>query len=641
MASLRVTSADTFLFNEGTLFEAYKTFGAHPEVHDDGTTGVRFVVWAPHADYVSVVGDMNGWDRGAHPLYRHEGGVWERFVPGAHAGQAYKYHIGAPGFTADKTDPFARALEPPADGGDPVAGLSSIVQAPGTFAWTDEAWMNARKGPGGLSEPMAVYEVHAGSWKRHYDGRRYSYREMAAPLIEHCHAFGFTHVEFMPVAEHPYYGSWGYQIVGFYAATHLYGSPDDLRGLVDALHNAGIGVIFDWVPAHFAVDPQGLGLFDGRPLFEPDDERMRTHPDWGTFVFDYERGGVRSFLVSNALYWLDEFHADGLRVDAVASMLYRDYSRGDTWTPNRYGGRENLEAISLLQAVNTEVYRRYPTAMTIAEESTAWPGVTRPAEWGGLGFLYKWNMGWMHDTLSALAEDPVNRRYHYGAFTFPLAYAFDENWVLPLSHDEVVHLKGSLFEKMPGDDWQKAANVRLLVGHMVGHPGKKLLFMGGEFGQRREWNHDTEIDWPLLGTDLHAGIARFAADAFALYRAHPALHDDTADGFHWLYNDDPGGGTLAYVRTGRDADGQARALVVALNLTPVVRENVRLGALPERHYRQVLSSDDWRYGGSGVGTWGDIAAHPVPAHGYPGSIVVTLPPLGVAVFEIVPEDVWG
>ena len=412
-----------------------------------------------------------------------------------------------------------------------------------------------------------------------------------------------------------------------------YGTPDDLRWLVNELHGAGIGVLLDWVPAHFAVDPQGLALFDGQPLFEPDDLRMRTHPDWGTYVFDYEKGGVRSFLISNALYWLAEFHIDGLRVDAVASMLYRDYSRGTAWTPNRFGGREHLEAISLLQQVNTEVFARFPTAVTIAEESTAWPGVTRPVDQGGLGFLYKWNMGWMHDTLHALAEHPDHRWAHYGAFTFPLVYAFDEHWVLPLSHDEVVHLKKSLFGKMPGDDWQKAANLRLLLGHMVGHPGKKLLFMGGEFGQTTEWNHDDEIAWPHLGDARHAGLAAWTHDVFQLYRHHPALHDDSAAGFHWLYNDDPTGGTLAYVRTGTDADGRRRSLIFALNLMPAARPNVRLGALPERRYRQVLSSDDWRYGGSGVGEWREVASHPVPAHGYPGSVVVTLPPLGVLVLE--------
>ena len=624
-----LTPEDLHLWNEGTYYEAYRKLGAH--VRPEG--GVQFTVWAPHANYVSVVGELNDWDSARDPLEPIGGGLWTAHVVHAKAGDGYKYRVGAPGgFEADKTDPFAFAMEAPRPDGDPHAGMASIVTELGGYGWNDAGWMASRKGPSGLGEPMAVYEVHLGSWRRHPDrdgdgGRAYTYREIAAPLAEHAVAMGFTHVELLPVMEHPYYGSWGYQVTGFYAATHRYGSPHDLMYLIDTLHAAGVGVILDWVPAHFAMDPQALGNFDGQPVYEAADPLMRTHPDWGTYVFDYESPGVRSFLVSNALFWLDHYHADGLRVDAVASMLYRDYSRGDAWTPNRYGGRENIGAIELLQAVNREVFARFPEAITAAEESTSWPGVTRPVDQGGLGFLYKWNMGWMHDTLAFMGEDPVNRRWHHKSFTFPLVYAFSEQYVLPLSHDEVVHLKRSLVDKMPGDAWQQAANLRLLLGHMIGHPGKKLLFMGMEFGQRSEWNHDDEIEWWRLGGSYHQALARWTQDALGLYRAHPALHDDGPNGFRWLTTGEGTDGAI-YERY-----GGGKTLTFAFNFTPAPRENVRIGAMPEATYRQVLTSDDLRYGGSGAGTFGPIPSHPAPAHGYPGSIVVTLPPLGVAVFE--------
>ena len=622
-STLRIGAQDAYYWNQGTHCEAYNLLGAHPDA-----TGTRFAVWAPHADYVAVVGDFNGWNPGAHPLQRRDGGLWEGFAEGAEPGQRYKFRIGSPHFQGDKTDPLAFAMEPPQANGNPIEGMAAIVTDLDAFEWTDGDWMETRQGPAGLDKPVAIYEVHLGSWMRKPDGYSLSYREIAEPLADHVERLGFTHVELLPIMEHPYYGSWGYQVAGYYATTFRYGSPQDLMFLINYLHTRGIGVILDWVPAHFAMDPQALGFFDGSPLFEYTDPQMRTHPDWGTYVFDYGKGGVRSFLVSNALFWFDKFHLDGLRFDAVASMLYRDYSRGDNWTPNQYGGRENLEAISLLQTVNAEVYRRFPQALMIAEESTSWPGVTAPADHGGLGFLYKWNMGWMHDTLAYLEEDPVNRKYHHQNLTFPLVYAWSEHFVLPLSHDEVVHLKGSLFGKMPGDDWQKAANLRLLLGHQVGHPGKKLLFMGGEFGQRGEWNHDAQIEWHLLDSPLHQGLLRWTQDLFGLYRRHPALWNDAPGGFHWLDADDRARSIGAYRRM-----GSGRELIFVFNFTPVPRENYRVGVMPGRTYRQALCSDDLRYGGSGVGNYGPLEPYPVPAHGSPSSLVVTLPPLGVVVFE--------
>ena len=620
----RLGAADFYYWNQGQHGQAYNLLGAHP---DEG--GTHFAVWAPYADYVAVVGDFNGWNPGAHPLHRRDAGLWEGYVEGAAPGERYKFRIGSPAFQGDKTDPFAYAMEAPHPSGNPIEGMSAIITDLDDFTWSDAGWMAAREGPAGLNKPVAIYEVHLGSWMRKADGYSPSFREIARPLADHVEGLGFTHVELLPVMEHPYYGSWGYQVAGYYATTFRYGSPRDLMYLIDYLHSRGIGVILDWVPAHFAMDPQALGFFDGSPLFEYGDPRMRTHPDWGTYVFDYGKPGVRNFLVSNALFWFDKFHIDGLRFDAVASMLYRDYSRGDQWTPNQFGGRENLEAISLLQTVNAKVFERFPQALMIAEESTSWPGVTKPTHEGGLGFLYKWNMGWMHDTLAFLEEDPVNRKYHHQNLTFPLVYAWSEHFVLPLSHDEVVHLKGSLFGKMPGDDWQKAANLRLLLAHQVGHPGKKLLFMGGELGQRGEWNHDAQVEWHLLDDPLHAGILRWTQDLFGLYRAHPALWNDAPGGFHWIDADDRERSIGAYRRM-----GGGRELIFAFNFTPVVRDNYRIGVMPGRTYKQVLSSDDLRYGGSGVGNYGAIEPYPVPAHGKPASLVVTLPPLGVVVFEV-------
>jgi 1,4-alpha-glucan branching enzyme len=622
------SSDDLYFWDTGVHFSAWRVMGCHPS---DG--GARFAVWAPNAHYVSVVGDFNGWDRGSHPLERKGSGLWEGWVDGAHDGQRYKYHIGGDhGFSADKSDPYAMRMEPPNEQGDKTLGLSALVTNRSDYQWGDQEWMSNRQGPSGMNRPMSVYEVHLGSWQRPWDGSFPSYRDLAPRLAEHVKEYGFTHVELMPVMEHPYYGSWGYQVVGYYAPTWRYGSPDDLRYLIDYLHREGIGVILDWVPAHFATDPHALSRFDGSPLYEDTDPQMASHPDWGTFVFDWGRNGVRNFLVSNALYWFEEFPIDGLRFDAVASMLYRDYSRGDAWTPNRHGGREHLEAIDFLKTVNEEVYKRYPEALMIAEESTSWPGVTRPTYADGLGFLYKWNMGWMHDTLHFMQEEPVNRKWHFSSLTFPLVYAWSEHYALPLSHDEVVHGKGSLWGKMPGDDWQKAANLRLLFGHMIGHPGKKLLFMGMEWGQRREWAHAGQIDWHLLGDPTHAGIAQWTRDIFGLYRDHPALWNDQPDGFEWFEASDADRSIAGYRRRGPDADGTWRELIFVFNFTPVVRHNYRLGVDPGV-YRQVLTSDDHAYGGSGVGEWGEIELHPASSHGRSASVLVTLPPLGLLVLE--------
>jgi 1,4-alpha-glucan branching enzyme len=608
-------------WQEGRLSDSYTVLGAHPN-----RQGTWFTVWAPHADRVAVVGTFNGWDPAACPMRPEEGGLWSAFVRGARPGDCYKYRVERGGGAWDKTDPYAFHMEPPAEGGNPVAGLASFVTDL-AYDWGDDEWMASRKGPGSLGEPLSIYEVHLGSWMHRAPGESFSYREIAEPLADHVERLGFTHVELLPVMEHPYYGSWGYQVVGYFAPTYRFGSPQDLMHLVDHLHRRGIGVLVDWVPAHFATDPQGLAMFDGAPLFEYDDPRMRYHPDWGTFVFDYSKPGVQSFLVSSARFWLDKYHVDGLRFDAVASMLYRDYSRGE-WTPNVYGGRENLEAIALLRRVNEEVYRHHPDVLMIAEESTAWPGVSQPVYNGGLGFLYKWNMGWMHDTLTYVSKEPVHRPYHHQQLTFPILYAFSEHYVLPLSHDEVVHGKGSLWGKVPGDAWQKAATLRLLYGHLVGSPGKKLLFMGSEFGQEREWSHDRPLDWPLLGDPLHAGLMQWTEDLFRLYRRCPALHDDSHEGFAWVDFGDRAHSIVSYLRKSK-----RKTLLFVFNATPVPRPNYRIGVPAEGLWREVLNSDARTYGGSGMGNHGGVEATPVPYHGHPVSVVLTLPPLSVLVLE--------
>jgi 1,4-alpha-glucan branching enzyme len=624
-----ITSDDAHFWDEGTHARSYRRLGAHPDER-----GAWFGVWAPHADSVSVIGGFNDWNAETHPLRRAGGGLWEGYVEGARPGHPYKYHIQNGHFQADKTDPYAFSLEKPT--GHATEGLAARIKDLTSYDWQDGDWMASRKGPSGTGRPLSMYEVHLGSWRHKSHGESLSYREIAKPLADHVEELGFTHVELMPVMEHPYYGSWGYQVVGYYAPTFRYGEPEDFMYLVDYLHRRGIGVVLDWVPAHFATDPQGLVSFDGTPLFEQSDPLMRHHPDWGTYVFDYGKSGVQNFLVSNALFWLDRYHIDGLRFDAVASMLYRDYSRNE-WTPNEHGGREHLEAIDFLKNVNESVYAEYPDALMIAEESTAWPGVTQPTYDDGLGFLYKWNMGWMHDTLAYAREDPVHRRYHHDDLTFPLVYAFSEQYALPFSHDEVVHGKGSLWGKMPGDPWQKAANLRLVYGHMVGHPGKKLLFMGSEFGQEREWSHDRQIDWHLLDDAdngaLHEGVFEWTKDLFHLYREHPALWNDEPGGFEWIDHDDEAQSVICYLRK-----NEGRVLLFVMNATPVPRHNYRIGVPDAGAWTERLNSDAETYGGSGAGNLGAIEAEATPHHGRPASLALTLPPLSMLVLERQQQD---
>ena len=612
----------------GEFTDSHTRMGAHPN-----GAGTWFTVWAPRAESVSVVGDFNGWDRDRHPMTAIGDGLWRRFVRNVRPGACYKYSLSRWGQRWEKTDPYAFRMEPPAPGGSATNGLAAVVTDL-DYEWSDADWMASRQGPETLTQPLAIYEVHLGSW-RHASGERMTYREIAEPLADHVLGLGFTHVEFLPVMEHPYYGSWGYQVVGFFAPTARYGSPEDFMALVDALHQRGVGVILDWVPAHFAPDPQGLVTFDGEPLFEYADPLMRTHPDWGTYVFDYGRPEVQNYLLSSARFWLDRYHIDGIRVDAVASMLYRDYSRTE-WSPNAHGGRENLEAITLLQRFNAEVYAAHPTALTFAEESTAWPGVTKPTDTGGLGFLYKWNMGWMHDTLQYFREEPIHRQHHHDSITFPLVYAFSEQFVLPLSHDEVVHGKGSLWGKMPGDDWQKAANLRLLYAHMMGHPGKKLLFMGQEFGQPAEWDHDQPLDWPLAETPLHGGIQKWVRTLNALYAENPALWDDSPEAFEWIDYGDKASSIVSYFRR---AGG--RTLLFVLNATPVVREAYRVGTPEGGRWRVVLNSDDLAFGGSGVGPYDTVKATTDGPHGRPAGLDLTLPPLAALILEPVVEGARG
>ena len=618
-----ITPSEAKNWQEGTFYKSYSKLGAHPDAN-----GCWFAVWAPHADEIYVLGDFNGWTPHAHSLQREEAGIWTGYVEGAVSGQRYKYHLRRGGYRVDKTDPFAFYMEPPHPQGSDTDGLSSIITDLSGYAWNDGDWMTSRKGPSGLHEPLSIYEVHLGSWRKNKKGYSLNYREIAQPLADYVSDLGFTHIEVMPLMEHPYFGSWGYQTVGYYAPTNRYGTPDDLKFFIDYFHQRGIGVILDWVPAHFATDPQGLVFFDGSTLFEYDDPQMRYHPDWGTYVFDYNKPGVRNFLLSNALFWLDEYHIDGLRFDAVASLLYRDYSR-EQWSPNMYGGRENLEAIDLLKKINETVYSHFPEALMIAEESTAWPGVSQPTYNNGLGFLYKWNMGWMHDTLKYMSNDPVHRKFHHNDLTFPLLYAFSEQYLLPLSHDEVVHGKGSLWAKMPGDRWQKAANLRLLYGHMFGHPGKKLLFMGGEFGQTTEWSYNHPIDWPLLDDPLHEGVRQWVKDLNQLYKDHPALWSDGGQSFFWIDFADYQQSIVSYVR-----HSEKEWLVFILNFTPVPRENYLQG-LPEKgKWREILNSDAKLYGGEDVGNDGAITAKDTTEqHGQPASASITIPPLGVVVLS--------
>ncbi|HET9093256.1 MAG TPA: 1,4-alpha-glucan branching protein GlgB [Acidimicrobiales bacterium] len=607
--------SDLYLFNEGRLFQAYERLGAH--LDGDRTS---FAVWAPNAREVSVVHDRNGWAPGLDLLEPvGSSGVWAGEVAGLPAGTRYKYRIvPASGRPRDKADPFAFAGERPP--------LTASVVADLSYDWQDADWMAGRRHRQGPTSPMAVYEVHLGSWRRAPDGTFYSYRELAPLLADHVEAHGFTHVELLPVMEHPYYGSWGYQTTGFFSPSARYGSPVDFMAFVDHLHSRGIGVILDWVPSHFATDEFSLGDFDGTRLYEHEDPRQRTHPDWGSYEFNYSRHEVRSFLVSSAWFWCERYHADGLRVDAVASMLYLDYSRkAGGWVPNRYGGRENLDAVEFLQVLNDSVHERFPGVLTIAEESTAWPGVTRPSTEGGLGFSMKWDMGWMHDTLQHLARDPLYRRFHYGELTFRGLYAFTEAFLLPLSHDEVVYGKGSLAGKMPGDDWQRRANLRLLLAMQTLQPGKSLLFMGGELATWHEWSHEGELEWSLLDHPDHAGVARFVADLNGAYRRLEPLHatDFDPEAFSWVVADDTANDVLAWLRCG--ATG---SVLVVANLTPVPREGYRIGVPTAGEWRELVNSDAREYGGSGVGNLGAVSSDPVASHGFPDSLGLRLPPLG-------------
>jgi 1,4-alpha-glucan branching enzyme len=603
--------------------------GAHLAVAD-GRPGTAFAVWAPEAAQVSVIGDFNHWDPEACPMSQAPvGGIWEAFVPVVTTGALYKYHVVSKyrGYSADKADPFAFASEVRPQTASKVWDLSG-------YEWGDAEWMARRGQRNALDSPLSIYEVHLGSWRRGKNNRWLTYREIAEQLAEYCTHMGFTHVELLPLAEHPFDGSWGYETIGYFAPTSRFGTPQDAMFLIDLLHQHGIGVLLDWVPAHFPRDVHGLGFFDGTHLYEHADPRQGQQPQWDTFVFNYGRREVQSFLLSNALFWLEHYHVDGLRVDAVASMLYLDYGRsaGD-WIPNRFGGRENLEAIEFLRRLNEIVYGEHPDTMMVAEESTAWPMVSRPLYVGGLGFGLKWNMGWMHDMLEYMSLDPVHRGYHQGRLTFSLLYAFHENFVLPLSHDEVVYGKSSMIGKMPGDEWQKFANLRLLYGYMFGHPGKKLLFMGNEFGQWREWNHDRSLDWDLLQYAHHQGLQRWVRDLNTFYRAEPALYqvDFSAEGFRWIDCNDKDLSVISFLRYGRNA--QKDRLVFVCNFTPRPRYNYQVGVPETGRWSEVLNSDAPLYAGSGQGNLGGVTASPVSHHGQPYSINLTLPPLAVVVFK--------
>ena len=623
-----LTDFDLHLLSEGRHYHAYNKLGAHPRTVD-GVSGINFAVWAPNASGISVVGDFNCWDGRSHLMRKHvPSSIWELFVPGIKAGERYKLRVNQNGHTVDKCDPYGFAAEVP-----PLT--ASIVADLDQFEWSDSKWMTQRRETNQLEKPISVYEVHLGSWKRTGPGPTdwMDYRTLADELVAYCTDMGYTHVELLPVSEHPFTGSWGYQTVGYFAATSRYGSPEDFMFFVNKLHENGIGVIVDWVPAHFPKDDHGLRRFDGTALYEHDDPRQGEHPDWGTLIFNYSRNEVRNFLLSNALFWLDKYHIDGLRVDAVASMLYLDYSREDgEWIPNEHGGRENLGAISLLKEFNEQAHAQHPGVLTIAEESTAWGGVSRPTYTGGLGFSLKWNMGWMNDTLRYMRDDPIHRRYHHNELTFSMIYAFTENFALPLSHDEVVHGKGSLLDQMPGDLWQKYANLRLLYSYMWTHPGKKLLFMGDDIAQWNEWNCDESLQWHLLEWESHQGIQNLVRDLNRLYRDQPSLYelDFTNDGFEWVDCQSADDSVLTFVRKAKNPKD---AVVVSMNFTPVVRQNHRVGVPWEAYYREVFNSDSDHYGGSNVGNHPGLPAEPQGWHGRPYSVNMTLPPLAVTVFK--------
>ena len=615
---------DLHLFSEGTHYRAYDRLGAH-RMTIGGTSGVHFGVWAPNAQRVSVIGDFNRWDGRVHPMRKLvPSGVWEMFIPDLPDGAHYKFEVRTPaGDLFHKADPYARCFEIPPN-------TASIIWTD-QYEWGDQDWMRDRVSFGGWHDrPMSIYEVHLGSWRRVPEaGSRYlSYRELGDTLVPYVREMGYTHIELMPVMEHPFSGSWGYQVIGFFAPTSRHGTPDDFRYFVDQCHRYGIGVILDWVPGHFPKDQHGLAQFDGTALYEHADPRKGEHQDWGTLIFNYGRNEVRTFLLSNALFWLEEFHVDGLRVDAVASMLYLDYSRrAGEWLPNQYGGRENLEAVEFFKHLNTITHGRVAGTVTVAEESTAWPAVSRPVHLGGLGFSYKWNMGWMHDMLHYMSKDPVHRRWEHNQITFSMLYAFTENFILPFSHDEVVHGKRAMLDKMPGDLWQKHASLRALYGYMFGHPGKKLMFMGGEFGQWREWNYDTSLDWHLLEYDVHAGLRRWVQDLNHAYQREASLHEVDFDpqGFSWIDCNDNENSVVSLIRRAKRDDD---FMVVVVNFTPVPRPGYRIGVPDDGWYREVLNSDALRYGGSNVGNGGGVGSEPIPAHGYNQSLLLTVPPLG-------------
>jgi len=620
-----LSEEDIYLFNEGRNFRAYNKLGAHLTNAGD-EQGTCFSVWAPNAREVSVIGSFNRWDPTVHPLYqRGSSGIWEGFLPGVKKADLYKFYIRSHhhGHVADKADPFGVRHEKPPRTASVVWDLE--------YQWSDHEWMRKRRERNSLHAPIAIYEVHLGSWMRVPEdhNRPLTYREVAPRLAEYVQQVGFTHVEFLPVMEHPFYGSWGYQTTGYFAPTARYGTPQDFMYLVDYLHQHGIGVVLDWVPSHFPSDAHGLAYFDGTHLFEHADTRKGFHPDWKTHIFNYGRSEVRSFLLSSAMFWLDKYHADGLRVDAVASMLYLDYSRKHgEWLPNQYGGRENLEAIDFLRQFNQEAYGEHPEIQTFAEESTAWPMVSRPIYVGGLGFGFKWDMGWMHDTLEYFKQDPIHRKYHHNQLTFRMLYGFTENFVLPLSHDEVVHGKGSLIGKMPGDEWQRFANLRLLFGYMYAQPGKKLLFMGGEWGQVREWTHDASLEWHVLQYPVHRGVQKWVEQLNRVYREQPALHelDNDPAGFEWIDCNDNSASTISLLRKDRSP---GERIVVVGNFTPVPRLNYRLGVPSGGFWRELLNSDSSDYGGSNMGNAGGVPAQPIPTHGRPYSISLTLPPLAI------------
>ncbi|GAC1656407.1 MAG: 1,4-alpha-glucan branching protein GlgB [Candidatus Dormibacteraceae bacterium] len=620
-----LTDDDLYLFNEGSHYRLHDKLGSHL-LRVGGVDGCYFAVWAPNADSVAVIGSWNGWNVESSPLKtKAQSGIWEGFIAGVKAGDIYKFHIVGPGgrHRVDKADPFAIHQETPPKTGSIVWNLD--------YEWGDADWMASQPVRNGAEAPYSIYELHTGSWIQ--DGAPPNFRDLAPKLADYVVEMGFTHVELLPVMEHPFFGSWGYQTTGYFAPTSRQGTPQDFKYLVDHLHQRGIGVILDWVPSHFPADEHGLAYFDGTHLYEHEDPRLGFHPDWNSLIFNYGRHEVRSFLCSSALYWLEEYHADGLRVDAVASMLYLDYSRKPgEWLPNSFGGRENLQAIGLLRKLNTEVYASHPGTQTMAEESTAWPMVSRPTYVGGLGFGMKWDMGWMHDTLDYMQREPVHRKFHHNLLTFRPMYAFSENFILPLSHDEVVHGKGSLIRKMPGDDWQRFANLRLLLAYQFAQPGKKLLFMGGEFGQWREWNHDAGLDWSLLDRPLNAGLGRWVQDLNHLYREEPAMHvlDFDPDGFAWIDCNDSEQSIVSLLRRSRTPGEE---VVAVFNFTPIPRHGYRVGVPTGGFWTERLNGDAQTYGGSGQGNFGGVQSEAVSWHGQPAALMVSLPPLAAVFFR--------